>query len=161
MAIDFSCPISGNQRDNTTVRVVAGFVLLIASAALLTALLVSAQTAAIITGALALDFIIRAFVKPKYSPLAALGRGTVSALKLPKKMVDSAPKVFAARVGVAFSAAATILFAVNFLYAGVAVLAVLLICAALEAGLGFCLGCWMYALFPKKVGNVLSRELIK
>lgn len=161
MAIDFSCPISGNQRDNTTVRVVAGFVLLIASAALLTALLVSAQTAAIITGALALDFIIRAFVKPKYSPLATLGRGTVSALKLPKKMVDSAPKVFAARVGVVFSVAATILFAVNLLYAGVAVLVILLICAALEAFLSFCLGCWMYSLFPKKVGNMLSRELIK
>lgn len=161
MAIDFSCPISGIQRDNTTVRVVAGFVLLIGTAAMLTALLVSAQTAAIITGVLALDFIIRAFIKPKFSPLATLGRGVVSGLKLPKKMVDSAPKVFAARVGVAFSVAATILFSVNLLYAGVIVLVILLICAALEAFLSFCLGCWMYALFPKKVGNVLSHEFIK
>lgn len=161
MSFDLSCPISGSQRDNTTVRVVAGFVLLLVVAALLAALLVSAQTAAIITGVLALDFMIRAFVKPKYSPLAALGRGTVSALKLPKKMVDSAPKVFAARIGVVFLVAATILFAAKLLYTGVVVLIILLVCAALEALAGFCLGCWMYSLFPKKVGNVLSREFVK
>jgi hypothetical protein len=160
MGIDFSCPISGNQRDNNTVRVVAGFVFAIAGSALLVALLVSAQTAAIITGVLALDFIIRAFIKPKYSPLATLARGTVSGLKLPKKMVDNAPKVFAARIGVVFSVVATILFAVKLLYAGIVVLAILLLCAALESFFGFCLGCWMYALLPKKVGNVLSREFV-
>lgn len=161
MGIDLSCPISGNQRDNTTARVVAGLVVIITVAALLVALLVSAQTAAIITGLLALDFIIRAFIKPKYSPLATLGRGTVSGLKLPRKMVDNAPKVFAARIGVIFSVVATILYAANLIYAGSVVLAILLLCAALESFFSFCLGCWMYALLPKKLGNVLSREFIK
>ncbi len=161
MAINFSCPISGEQRDNTTVRVVAGFVFIITGLSLLTALLFSARSAAIITGILALDFIIRAFVKPKYSPLATLARGIVSVLNLPRKMVDNAPKVFAARIGVIFSVTATILYAGNLLYAGGIVLVILLLCAALESFFSFCLGCFLYSLFPKKLGNVLSREFIK
>lgn len=161
MAISFSCPISGEQRDNTTVRVVAGFVFIITGVALLVAVLASTGTAAIITGILALDFIIRAFFKPKYSPLATLARGIVSGLNLPRKMVDNAPKVFAARIGVIFSVAATLLYVGNFLYAGSAVLVILLLCAALESFLSFCLGCWLYSFLPKKLGNVLSREFVK
>ena len=161
MAINLSCPISGSQRDNTTVRIVAGFVFLIAGISLVIALLISIQPAAIITGILAIDFIIRAFIKPKYSPLATLGRGIVSGLNLPRKMVDSAPKVFAARIGVAFTVVTTILYAGNHLFAGTVVLVILLICAALESFLSFCLGCWMYSLLPNKVGNILSREYVK
>jgi hypothetical protein len=143
LPIDFSCPISGEQRDNTTVRVVASLVVIITIAALLTAFLIATWAAAIIMGVLALDFIIRAFFKPKYSPLATLARGTVSGLKLPKKMVDSVPKVFAARIGVVFSVTAAILYALNLLYVGTVVLAILLICAVLESVFSFCLGCWM------------------
>ena len=107
---------------------------------------------------LAVDFIIRAFIKPKYSPVATLARGIVSGLKLPKKMVDSAPKVFAARIGVLFTVVTTILFVLGVGVPGIAVLSILLLCAGLEAFLGFCLGCWMYALLPKRLGNILSRE---
>lgn len=161
MTIDFSCPISGEQRDNTTVRVVAGSVVIVAAAALLVALLVSRQTAAIITGVLALDFIIRAFIRSKYSLLATLARGIVSGLKLPRRMVDNAPKVFAARIGVLFSVVTTILFAANLIYAGIVVLSILLVCAILESVFSFCLGCWVYSLFPKKVGDILSRQFVK
>jgi len=161
MAIDFSCPISGEQRDNNTVRFVAGFVLLISVVALLISILASTLIASIITGLLAIDFIIRGFIKPKYSPIATLARGVVSVLKIPKKMVDSAPKIFAARIGVIFSVVTTILFAFNFLLAGSIVLGILIICAALESILSFCLGCWMYALLPRKLGNIMSRNFFK
>ena len=161
MAISFSCPVSGKMRDNTTARVVAGFVFIVSGAAFLVSLLISAQAASIITGFLSIDFIIRAFLKPKYSLFATLARGMVSLLKLPPKMVDSAPKVFAARIGVIFSVVTTILFAAKLLYAGVVVIAILLLCASLESFLGFCLGCWMYSLLPKSVGNALSKELVK
>ena len=161
MAINFSCPISGEQRDNTTVRVVAGIVFVITAVALLVALLVSTRTAAIITGILALDFIIRAFIKPKYSPLATLARGIVSGLNLPRKMVDNGPKVFAARIGVIFSVVGTILYLGNLFYAGSVVLFILLLCASLESFFSFCLGCWMYSLLPKKLGNILAREFLR
>jgi hypothetical protein len=161
MAIDLSCPISGEKRDNTTVRFVAGFVFAITGLALLAAVLISARTAAVITGILALDFIMRGIFRPKYSPLATLARGIVSGLNLPRKMVDSAPKVFAARIGVLFSVTAAILYAGNMLFAGSVVLVVLLLCAALESFFSFCLGCWMYSLLPRRVGNVLAKEYMK
>jgi len=161
MAINFSCPISGEQRDNTTVRFVAGFVLVISGVSLVVAVLVSARIAAIITGILALDFIIRAFIRPKYSPLATLARGTVSGLNLPRKLVDNAPKVFAARIGVLFSVVTTILYATNLLFAGSIVLVILLLCASLESFFSFCLGCWMYSLFPKRIENILSQNFLK
>ncbi len=161
MAIRFSCPISGKQRDNTTVRVVAGFVFVLSGIALWTALNGATHVAAILTGFLAIDFIIRAFIKPKYSPLATLARGIVSGLNLPRKMVDHAPKVFAARVGVAFTVISTLLFAADLRIGGLVVLSVLLLCAALESFFGFCVGCWMYSLFPKKVGNLVSREFVR
>ncbi len=161
MAIRFTCPISGEQRDGTTVRVVAGIVSVVTGVALLVAVQVAPPAAAVISGLLAIDFIIRAFIKTKYSPLATLARGIVSVLNLPKKMIDSAPKVFAARIGVVFSVTATLLYAGNLLYAGIAVSVILLICAILEFLFSFCLGCWMYSLLPKRIGNFLSLELMK
>lgn len=161
MAINFSCPISGEQRDNTTVRFVAGFVFIITGGILFIALRISAPIAASFSAVLAIDFIIRGFVKPKYSPLATLARGAVSGLKLPKKMVDSGPKIFAARIGVLFTVSATILYIGNLLFAGTIVLVILLLCSGLESFFGFCLGCWMYSLLPKKLGKLLSREFVK
>ncbi len=161
MRINFSCPISGEQRDNTTARVVAGFVLLITGIGLYIAGQISIYLGAIIIGLLFVDFITRAFIKPKYSLLATLARGIVSGLNLPKNMVDGAPKVFAARIGVVFSAVGAILYTINLFYAGTIVLTILLICAALESLFGFCLGCWMYSLIPKKLGRLLSKQFIK
>lgn len=161
MAIDLSCPISGEQRDNTTARAVAFFVLILSAVSLLLAIQGSPSIAAIIILLLAVDFIIRAFFSPKISPLAVISRGLVSALKLPRVLVDSAPKIFAARIGVAFTLSSGILFTLNFVTAGAIVLAVLIVCAALESFFSFCLGCWMYALLPKSIGNVLARRVYK
>jgi hypothetical protein len=159
MSISFACPISGEQRDNNAVRIVAAQTLIIAVATLIVANLSGTAPAAIIVGLLAADFIIRAFIKPKYSPLATLARGITSGLNLPKVMVDSAPKVFAARVGVAFTVAVTILFALGLQLAGSIVLGILVIFAFLESVLSFCAGCWMYSLFPQSVRAVLSKGI--
>jgi hypothetical protein len=159
MAINFSCPISGDQRDNNAVRIVAGQTLIIAIAALIVANLVGLFPAEIIVGLLGLDFIIRAFIKPKYSPLATLARGITSGLNLKKVMVDSAPKIFAARVGVLFTVASTILFVIGLQLAGSIVLGILVICAFLESVLSFCVGCWVYALLPSRISAVLSKGI--
>lgn len=161
MAINFSCPISGHQRDGNAVRVVAGFSLLVALIAIATAYLVGTVPAAVIVGLLAVDFSIRAFLKPRFSPLGTLARGLVSALGLPKKMVDSAPKIFAARIGVVFTVTATILYAAGLLTAGTVVLGILVVCAFLESVFGFCLGCQIYSLLPQRVGNLLAHDFVK
>lgn len=43
--------------------------------------------------------------------------------------------------------------------AGSIVLAVLIVCAFLEAAFGFCLGCWVYSFLPQKVKGVVSKSL--
>lgn len=161
MAINFSCPISGHQRDGNAVRVVAGFSLLVALVAIATAYLAGAVPAAVIVGLLAIDFSIRAFLKPRFSPLAALARGLVSALDLPKKMVDSAPKIFAARIGVVFTVTSTILYAGGLLTAGTVVLVILAVCAFLESVFEFCLGCQVYSLLPRRVGDLLAHDFTR
>lgn len=161
MVIQFACPISGERRDNTTARVVGGLVLAASLAILAIGLLASPGIAAILAGLLGGDFLLRAFFHPKYSPLAALARGIVSGLKLQRQMVDAAQKIFAARIGVAFTISATVLFGAGNIAGGAAVLGALSLCASLEAFAGFCLGCWMYTLLPKGLGNLLARSFVK
>jgi hypothetical protein len=137
---------------------VAGETLLVTLATLAVAIITGSRWSAAISGALALDFIIRAFLKPRYSPLATLGRGISSGLNLPKVMVDAAPKVFAARIGVVFSLAATVLLALGLVLPGVIVLGILAVFAFLESVFSFCAGCWVYSLLPGPVRNLLARD---
>jgi hypothetical protein len=155
MAVDFSCPISGGQRDNNTARIVAAQVLVLAAVTLVIAFSVSVKAAFIIDAFLALDFSVRAFKEPRYSPLAIAGRGVSSALGLKKVMVDSAPKIFAARIGLAFTVVSGVLLVLRLSLAGCIVLGILAICAFLESVFGFCLGCWMYSLLPGKIAAFL------
>ncbi|MDR1894972.1 MAG: DUF4395 domain-containing protein [Spirochaetales bacterium] len=155
MTIDLSCPISGNQRDNNTARLVAAQVLVLALVLVTLLFLGNATAALIIDALLALDFIIRAFAPPRYSPLATAGRVLSSLFRLKKVPVDSGPKIFAARIGVGFTAASAILLAFSMTLPAVILLGALALCAFLESLFGFCLGCWVYSLLPrgKKVRN--------
>jgi hypothetical protein len=150
-----SCPISGGQRDNNVARIVAAQVLILAVVTLITAFSLSVRAALVIDALLALDFIVRAFAEPRFSPLAAAGRGIASVLKLKPAIVDSAPKIFAARIGVAFTAAAGIFLALSLVPAGGIVLGILAVCAFLESLFGFCLGCRIYSLLPEKIAGFL------
>ena len=95
---------------------------------------------------LALDFLPRALGRPKFSPLGRLSGLILSSAKVPDKMVDAAPKVFAARLGLGLTLVIGLLglggqFIVPQIMAGM--LAVL---AGLECGAGFCLACRIYPL---------------
>ncbi len=151
------CPISGVKSDNTAARLTAGSVLFLGGLDLALGLLGFLLPASLLAAFLALDFLARAFLPPRYSLLALMARGIAAGLKLKKVMRDKAPKVFAARVGLAFTLTAAILYGLSLPLAAAAVLGVLLLCAALEAFLGFCVGCWMYGLFPPSLGNFLIR----
>ncbi|MDR2567194.1 MAG: DUF4395 domain-containing protein [Bifidobacteriaceae bacterium] len=154
MPIDFSCPISGEQRDNTTARIVAGLTFVLAVATVALAWLVPAWIPALVASLLATDFAVRAFAEPKYSPLATLARGLGSAFHAPRKPVDAAPKVFAARLGLGFSVVTAVLLWLSpvapTVPAATVVASILALCAFLESALGFCLGCWVYALLPHR-----------
>jgi mono/diheme cytochrome c family protein len=100
--------------------------------------------------ALGADFLLRALGYRKYSPLATVARTIVSALRLDRQTVNAAPKQFAAKIGVGFALTAAVLAFLGLTLAAQLVAAGLLGAAGLEAFLGYCVGCKIYALLPRR-----------
>lgn len=147
------CPISRETRNEHVVRVVAALVSIITAGALA----VGPPFASWILGVLAADFAVRGFGRPRYSPLATLGRIVVNAFRLPPEPVDAAPKRFAARIGIVFSSAAALLFAIGAPLRADVIGGVLIACALLEAAFALCIGCKVYALLPDSLAQALVR----
>jgi len=131
------CPISNEQVSERVTRINALFaVLLIVSGFVF-------NSASFIIFLMA-DFFIRAFTKLKFSPLTYLSYKMVNTFQLDKKVIDKAPKVFAARLGflMAFVISILLLFGLN--TAALAVAIILVFFATLEFALSICLGCIIY-----------------
>lgn len=90
------------------------------------------------------DFFIRAFTELKYSPISFVSHYLSNALSLPVKMIDKAPKVFAARLGFLMTTAITGLFIFNLQLASVIVAGMLIFFAGLEFVFAICAGCMIY-----------------
>jgi hypothetical protein len=138
-----ACPVNSETVNNRVVRIVAGEVVLIA-----VAFIVWPQWWLFL--ALAADFSLRALGYRKYSPLATIARTIVAGLKLERRPVNAAPKQFAAKIGVVFSLTAALLSLIGLTLAAQLVAAGLLGAASLEAFLGYCVGCKIYSLIPRR-----------
>jgi hypothetical protein len=147
-----ACPINSETVNNRVVRVVAGFVVVIATVFLIT----PQWWLFYLLGG---DFLLRALGYRKYSPLATLGRLLVSVLKLEPQPVNAAPKQFAASIGVGFALVAGTLALLDLGLAARVVGGGLLGAASLEAFFGYCVGCKIYSLIPRRTltrPNVVS-----
>lgn len=98
-----------------------------------------------ISAILALGFALRVAAGPRFSPLGRLASSVVAPRLGPARLVSGAPKRFAQSVGLAFTLAATVALAFGAPLVTTGLLAVLLAFAALEAFVGFCAGCFVYA----------------
>ncbi len=98
------------------------------------------------TAVLALGFLARVLTGPKLSPLGQLATRVVAPRLGAPKDVPGPPKRFAQTIGLVFTTTAAIAW-FGFGSAGVtaALLSVLLVFALLESVLGFCAGCWVFA----------------
>lgn len=114
------------------------------------AVVVRGPLAAVVLFVLGADFAVRAFGQPRHSPLAAVARGMVHALKMRPQPVDAAPKRFAAKIGLVFSLSASVLFLAQVPVGAIAVAAILGFCALLESAFGVCIGCKVYAALPRR-----------
>jgi hypothetical protein len=96
-------------------------------------------------------FLARVVTGPTLSPLGQLVTKVITPrLGLPEKLVPGPPKRFAQGMGVAFSGTATILaFGVGSFFAAQIVLGLLLVAASLEAFVGLCLGCRVFAVLMR------------
>jgi hypothetical protein len=112
----------------------------------------------VVVAVLVLGFAARVLSGPRFSPLALLAtRVVVPRLQGSPRPVAGTPKRFAQAMGLTFSTVALVLLLVGAPTAAVVVLAMLLVAAGLEASIGLCLGCKVFALLAR-VGIVDAAE---
>jgi len=132
------CPVDLVKVDETRVRVVAFFVLVITCWYVLTG-------APLLIGLLLVDFVLRALNLNNFSPLALLAGSIVKQAGLKSRPVDRAPKRFAAFVGIVFLTAILIACVIHQVGFSRILAGVIIIFASLESFAGFCAGCYVYA----------------
>lgn len=100
---------------------------------------------------LAYGFVARVLTGPKLSPLGLLVTRLVTPrLDIAPRLVPGPPKRFAQGMGVGFTVAAAVLgFGFGQWGAAEVVLGMLLVAASLEAFVGLCLGCKVFALLMR------------
>jgi Domain of unknown function (DUF4395) len=143
------CPVDFIKVNETQVRTTAFLVLLAALAWFISGnFLVSAF--------LIPDFFLRAYNWGKYSPLNIASKFFVQQLGWPVKPIDQAPKRFAAKIGLLFVAAITVLDLLQYKTAAAGIAAILIFFALLESAFGFCAGCYGYTFYRKLFGRKTS-----
>jgi hypothetical protein len=92
----------------------------------------------------AADFFIRGFLNPKYSLFANISKTIIAAFKIKPVMVDTCPKIFAAKIGFLFCCVLTVSWLLNLGMVGLIAGSMFMACAALEAVFKFCVACGIY-----------------
>lgn len=140
------CPVSGVKADENVVRTLAIVTVMITTIALLAG-------SSLILFFLGADFAIRSFTSGTGSPLKILSNKISGTLNFKKKLIDAAPKKFAAMLGMTFSLLAGLLLLLNLPVAALIVGSVLIFCALLEGVFGICLGCIIYTILTASAGK--------
>lgn len=131
------CPVSNEKVNENVARIIAFFTILI----VLTGVYFKSS---FVFAVLALDFFLRAFTSGTYSPLKYISKRFSNYLGASPKMVDAAPKKFAAGIGFLFAVSIASLQWFQHDISADLLATALLICAGLESFKGFCLGCSIY-----------------
>jgi len=131
------CPISDQRINEQVTRLNAMF-------AIFTIVLAFVLNWVLLIVFLMADFFIRAFTEIKFSPISFLSHSLSNTLNLPLKMIDKAPKVFAARLGFLMTAVITGLFVFKLSLASLIVAGILIFFASLEFIFAICIGCTIY-----------------
>jgi flagellar biosynthesis protein FliR len=132
-----TCPVSAEKINENVARIIASFTIIIVLAGLY-------FKSPFIIAALAIDFSLRAFTNGNYSPLKYISKRFSNYFGTDPKMVDAAPKKFAAGIGFLFTVTIAGLQWFQHDISTDLVATALLICAGLESFKGFCLGCIVY-----------------
>lgn len=112
-----------------------------------------------LTAVVAYGFVARVLTGPTLSPLGQLATRVVTPrLGMPARFVPGPPKRFAQGIGAVVSVTAAVLaLGVGLPGAAYVVLGVLVVAAGLEAVVGFCVGCQIFALLMR--AGVVPQEV--
>lgn len=131
------CPISNKKIDENVARFNGGFTVI-----LLVVFLITQNIIPIVF--LLIDFFLRSAELSAYSPLANLSKFVINALGIKKNPINAGPKIFAARIGVLFSALILISNLTGYETASYVFTAIFGFCAFLESAFGYCVACQIY-----------------
>jgi hypothetical protein len=146
------CPISSESIDSNVSRLTVFFSVILMVLFILT-------LKPIFIYLVAIDYFIRAWMNAKYSPVRRLALAIINNLKVQKKPIGLAQKIFASRLGFLCAFASSILISFSYPTAAVGVTAVLLVLSLLDSVFNFCVGCliYNYIVYPfyKKANHIL------
>lgn len=142
--LNITCPVSAGRTDENVVRAVALLTLIITAFILIT-------DNYLLSLFLLADFVLRGFNLGKYSVLRFVSKYIVEVLNIKPKPIDSAPKLFAAKIGIVFALLIFIAQISNLYVLFLSTSVVLIACAFLESVFGICLGCYFYTILNKLI----------
>ncbi len=131
------CPVSNEQINERVTRLNAILTIVVVATGFV-------FESVIIFALLSADFYTRGFSNARYSPISYLSYRMANALNLEKKVIDKAPKVFAARLGFLISLAITIFLMIQLNTVALVIGGILAFFATLEFALAICMGCIIY-----------------
>jgi hypothetical protein len=99
--------------------------------------------------AIGIDFFVRAFIHPVYSPIAIINSALLNILKVKSYNINAGPKIFAAKIGFVCCVLILILYLFEIDKLSILVSCVLGFFAGLEAFSGYCGGSRIYAVLEK------------
>lgn len=140
------CPISTNKIDENIARINGALTL-----TTIIIFLISNSLVPILL--LITDFTLRSAELSKYSLFANISKIVKSLLSIESRVVNSGPKIFAARIGLVFSVLISISFLLEINELTLTLSVIFGICAFLESALGFCVACKVYPLVYKLIYN--------
>ncbi len=145
------CPISGDTIDENAARINGAIV----CALLLIGVLTPAKW---LFAYLALDYGLKVLAGFAYSPNCLMARFIADAMRLSSRMVDAAPKRFAATIGMLMCIAASIAGYTTSYTVFYVIVGVFGTCVVLETLAGFCVGCYLFRLLPECAVRVFVRR---
>ena len=132
-----TCPISFARIDANFVRIIAVEVITLALLLIFTQNIIFALI-------LLFDFTMRTLNQKKFSPLAHVAQAIIKHFHIKPLLCDEAPKRFALYVGVVIITLFTLLYLFKLNILASVLVAILLLCAFLEATFDYCVGCKVY-----------------
>ena len=92
----------------------------------------------------AIDYFIRAFLKPGYSPLRWVAYGLSNIFNLHKKEINIGPKIFASRLGFLCALVSIVFYYVDMPIISLIIASVLFGLTVMDSVFNFCVGCLIY-----------------
>lgn len=100
---------------------------------------------------MSLDFFLRIINEGKMSPISAINKFLQKSLRIKPEMINAAPKIFAAKIGLVLTTLILISLVFQLLIPAYIIGGIIIIFALLESFFGFCIACKVYPILYRNL----------